>query len=157
MQSWEGRFKSQALLDERALLSCMTYVDLNPIRACMAATPEQSAHTSIKKRIYDASSQRGLESFVGVTQDSIGIPYRLKDYIELVDWTGRIIRDDNRGHIQQPHPKILDRLSLDQDSWKELTTQFEEHFQSWASSEHINKALSRSLNNVPPASVHFLE
>ncbi len=154
---WEGRFKSQALLDERALLSCMAYVDLNPIRACMAATPEQSAHTSIKKRIYDTSNQRGLESFVGIKQDSIGIPYRLKDYIELVDWTGRVIRDDKRGHIQQSLPKILDRLSLDEHSWTELTTQFEEHFQSWVSSEHINKALSRSLNNAPPASVHFRE
>ena len=154
---WEGRFKSQALLDERALLSCMAYVDLNPIRACMAATPEQSAHTSIKKRIYDSSNQDGLESFVGIKQDSIGIPYRLKDYIELVDWTGRIIRDDKRGHIQQSLPKILDRLSLDEHSWSELTTQFEEHFQSWVSSEHINKALSRSLNNAPPASVYFRE
>ncbi len=154
---WEGRFKSQALLDERALLSCMAYVDLNPIRALMAATPEQSAHTSIRKRIYDTVNQRGLEPFVGVKQDSIGIPYRLKDYIELVDWTGRIVRDDKRGHIQQSLPKILDRLSLDQASWKELTTQFEEHFQSWVSSEHINKALSISLNNVPPALVHSRE
>jgi len=94
---------------------------------------------------------------VGIKQGSIGIPYRLKDYIELVDWTGTIIRNDKRGHIQQSLPKILDRLSLDEHSWTELTTQFEEHFQSWVSSEHINKALSRSLNNVLPASVHSRE
>ena len=45
---WESRFKSQPLDTEEALLSCMAYVDINPVRAAMAETPEQSDHTSIR-------------------------------------------------------------------------------------------------------------
>ena len=48
---WESRFKCQALLDEAAIAACMVSVDLNPIRAGLAGTQEESDFTSIQERI----------------------------------------------------------------------------------------------------------
>ena len=107
---WEGRFKSQALLDERALLACMAYVDLNPIRAAMAKTPEQSDYTSIQERINqpDSSCLSTLDQNV-----DNAIPINLKDYLELVDWGGREIKRNKRGYIPAHKPPILTRLGMD--------------------------------------------
>jgi len=48
---WEGRFKSQALLDEKALLTCLAYVDLNPVRSGLSSCLEDSDFTSIQERL----------------------------------------------------------------------------------------------------------
>ena len=129
---WEGRFKSQALCDEAALAACMAYVDLNPIRAKMAETPEASDYTSIKQRITAAKNNeaaKNLAQFVGNPREPMpqGLPFALKDYIELVDWTGRVIRDDKRGRIASTLPPIIDRLGIEPDNWLELTRAFEKN------------------------------
>ena len=107
---WEGRFKSQALLDARAVLACMAYVDLNPIRAAMAKTPEHSDYTSIQERIQQPA-ETSLRRFTG--QEADGIPFNLTDYLELVDWGGREVKRHKRGYIPAHTPPILTRLKMD--------------------------------------------
>ncbi len=136
---WESRFKSQALLDETALATCLAYVDLNPIRAQMADTPESSEFTSAKERI--ATAQKAPESlephqpkslfpFVGYPRQNMpaGLPFRLQDYLELVDWTGRQVRDDKRGNIDNSIPPILERMNIDAEHWIYNTQHFESQF-----------------------------
>jgi len=107
---WEGRFKSQALLDERALLACMAYVDLNPIRAAMAATPEQSDYTSVQERLKQPDSGC-LAAFSEQGNDDT-LPFNLKEYLELLDWGGREVKSNKRGYIPASAPPILVRLQM---------------------------------------------
>ena len=125
---WEGRFHSQALLDETALLQCMTYVDLNPIRAGIAPTPETSEHTSIKHRIEKRAKQQPdlLMPFMTSQHDpspdtdypETTLPITFSNYLELVEWTGRILRDDKPGAIDSSIPDILVRLGCAYPDWK---------------------------------------
>lgn len=155
---WESRYKSQALLDEKAVLSAMTYVDLNPIRAAVATTPESSDHTSIKMRIEywknKANKQqadqhdlqpKSLLPFAGNEKQPMprGLVFNLIDYLEVVDWTGRIIREDKPGAIAQSTPPILQRLDISSNHWIELCTKFEKRFKGIAGSAHSIKNLCR--------------
>jgi REP element-mobilizing transposase RayT len=121
---WEGRFRSQALLDEAGLLTAMAYVDLNPVRAGIAATPEDSAFTSIVQRIgesRDTAPEIQVPLRVLKTDGrsiANAIPFKLGDYLQLVDWTGRVIRVDKPGAIDALLPPILARLNVDGEAWR---------------------------------------
>ena len=58
---WEGRFKAQRITDEAGLLACAMYVDLNPVRAAMTESPDESLHTSAFDRI-QGEKGRQIES-----------------------------------------------------------------------------------------------
>jgi len=208
---WEGRFKSQALLDEAAILTVMAYVDLNPIRAGIANSLLNSDYTSVAMRLQELvkqhqtaaielpeaaeavkaaeaaaanadttpvftesgatqSGQRSLKDAVkniiglghdfpsaGVTpmivqespppdpaenpirlhnerrlallplaplmpfdpssKNAAAIHFDFVDYLELVDETGRIMREDKKGYIRDTTPKILEQISLRADTF----------------------------------------
>ena len=150
---WEGRYSSQALLDEKALAACMVYVDLNPIRAKMATTPEASKHTSVQRRIEKARQTQSpqvieqqpkhLLPFAGNPRNDMpaGLPFRLNDYLELVDWSGRILREDKKGAIPGELPAVLQRLQLDTRNWCYLTRNFEHPFKHLVgAAQHVRSA-----------------
>lgn len=154
---WEGRYKCQALLDEAALAACMAYVDLNPVRAAIANKPETSKHTSIRKRIRKAKivstpnhlnqQDKILMPFAGNPRKNMphGLPFHLTDYIELVDWTGRIMRDDKRGYINNKYPPILERLNIEEKHWCYMSQNFESHFKGLVGSAYKLKQTCKQL------------
>ncbi len=118
---WEGRYTCQALLDEAAVLACMNYVDLNPIRAGMAVDVESSAHTGIRPRIESVSSldaDAPLPPLAGLAPGFAVLAISTAGYLELVDWTGRQLRPDKRGHVAASTPPILAKLGLREPAWQ---------------------------------------
>ena len=47
--------------------------------------------------------------FVGNPRQDMptGLPFKLTDYLELVELTGRVIREDKRGYIEKHQPPIF--------------------------------------------------
>lgn len=156
---WEGRFKSQALLDVGALLTCMAYVDLNPIRAGMAASLEDSAFTSIRQRLCaaampsapDATALRapllpfadefntdpywsGMNGYAPATP--LYVPIERADYVELLRCTGaRICAGEDSSLPVQLEP-VFERLGLAREGFVQAVREFGRNFSTMAGEVH---------------------
>ncbi|PQJ85702.1 hypothetical protein [Photobacterium phosphoreum] len=115
-------------------------------RAGVTPSLEQSDFTSIQQRIREyqqvkASSSKKEPSsvnqfqllpFVGAGAEhqtkKAGINFAFADYLELIDWTGRCIRNDKKGFIASSQPKILQQLGITADAWLEHSEQFMERY-----------------------------
>ena len=166
---FNGRFKSVRLLDDEAILACMVYVDLNPIRACISQTPELSELTSIKRRIealnelgkkYAERSDgplRPIELKDSASADAIASQKNSKrcsdkgllrmtsyDYTQLVELTGQLPRIDKPGSIPDKLPPLLERLNLEMETWRLWTQEFGSLF-SQAAGKVTSLAEARTL------------
>lgn len=144
---WEGRFKCQRLCDDAAILSCAVYIDLNPIRAKIASTPEDSLFTGAYERIREYQGNKDKESSLWLspikdTSSKRGfLNMTLPEYLTLLDTTGRTLRDGKRGTISERLEPILHRLGINSNHWL-LTAQ---HFRKWFANVAGNKSNLRKF------------
>ena len=68
---WDSRYKSIAVLDEEAILATCAYIDLNPVAAGVASTPEASPYTSIRQRVQHFKAKGDLPLLKSVREGSI--------------------------------------------------------------------------------------
>ena len=149
---WQGRFRCEPLLDVSALITCMAYVDLNPIRAGECQRLEDAKSTSIGQRL--AALERVMEQVADSSLDPRdptaiavvpagllafadqcesdpacsstldSVPMNLVDYVELLEWSGRCKRERGpSGQLQGPPSAILQKLQLHPEGWRQAMEQ----------------------------------
>ena len=147
---WEGRFRSQALLDPAGLVTCMSYVDLNPIRAGVAACLEESEFTSIRQRLAERARESGphaagaqgaprpdeprrpdLVGFAGRGTAPGGetLPLEFDAYVDLLAATGAVVRAAGAaGALSAPSVRTLERLGIRSERWLESVRGYPRRF-----------------------------
>lgn len=161
---WEGRFKSQRLEDESAIFTCAMYIDLNPIRAKIAETPEESKFTSAHERINALRSNAIDKLWLSPLQDtkkekgflSIDLP----TYLSILDETGRILVKGKRGQIPNRLAPILERIGIKSSYWTTTVRHYGKWFSVIAGRANSITPVAKSLNRkwlkgIAPARLAF--
>ena len=150
---WEGRLKSQALLDEEALLTVLAYVDLNPVRAGIAESVEASDFTSGQQRLgdivrpaslSDETPKPALLPFAETFRQSEdrGLSFNLQDYLDLLDSTGRAVHPTKRGAIPETTPHLLASLGLETGEWLKSVAELHARFRLFIGAPHRLSSLA---------------
>ena len=170
---WEGRFKSQLLADDGAVLACMAYVDLNPVRAKMADSLETSLFTSVLDRLTGHKARRGLAELGEISEptpeqrEMLGLAREqstadawlcpmgtaagrhtvldmsVDGYLALVGWTGRQLPESKPGFLSGEMQDIVEKIGLDAATWVETVRGFGRMFSTVAGSKDTLRGQAR--------------
>ena len=92
---WQARYRAVRLMDETAILACAAYVDLNPIRAAIAETIEDSDFTSAQKRARELQRSLSQISLADASQDqdaAVASASQSARHLSPVDLSGRDVK-----------------------------------------------------------------
>lgn len=155
---WEGRFYSQSLEDDGALLACMAYVDLNPVRAGEVLLPEESRFTSLRLRCQGLHARKSgtdlneaiveIDGWLGNaevfgergSQDKSGEKWilpnlKLESYLDLVDWTAKQIKYEGKAWVPEQMTTILERVHLAAEDWVDNICRYQSLFKRVVATE----------------------
>jgi putative transposase len=80
---WEGRYKSSPVQTDRYLLACCRYIELNPVRARMVATPDDYAWSSYRQRMGWGECWIGLDrNYLGLAESETERRGRYREFVE---------------------------------------------------------------------------
>ncbi len=105
---WQSRYKSIAILDAEALLATCVYIDLNPLAAGIAGLPENSPHTSVRRRVEHCRQKGRLDDLQAARAGSVAAA-RQAQGLDTDDWLCPINDERGRG---ADRVGLLEGLSL---------------------------------------------
>ncbi len=114
----------------------MAYVDLNPVRANLATGISDSDKTSAQQRLKvavrkDIDDRIRLMDFQGSAKEKASpkIQFSLRDYLELIDWTSRCIREEKHSTIDRNSPRLFTQLDINQHEWLPNVTAMQSRYE----------------------------
>lgn len=141
---WDGRFRSRECVGDEAVLLCGLYIDLNPIRAGEARSPETARYSSIYQRLQSQGMRRDSRhrpdcwlapltwdaqlktddparytSRTGCRASDMGmLSITLDGYTQLLKWVARIVRGSQDCRIPRDLDSMLDHLQVEPTAWE---------------------------------------
>jgi len=140
---WQGRFECRELTNERALLVCGAYVDLNQIRAGEVLTPADCCYSSIGLRLQ--AGQEGVSWLAPLTlsETDLGdqscttgqrasdkglLPISLDAYVDILTWTAQQTDLPADRPIPAATEQTLENLQIVSAQWLDTVQHFPDRF-----------------------------
>ena len=113
---WEGRYKASLVQDDRYLLTCYRYIELNPVRAGLASAPGDYPYSSFARNAHgktnDLVDPHPIYMSLGPTREDRCAAYRRLFEIGLSSRALSEVRDTTNACLVLGNDEFKDRIEF---------------------------------------------